>query len=91
MRVPDGYTSASFAELVLEQAAVVVAPGPSYGPSGEGFVRISLTVADDRLEEAVARIRASVGEPLGKPPGSREPPPPVRSTDGPSGAGILSP
>jgi len=36
VRVPEGYTSASFAELVLEQAAVVVAPGPSYGPSGAG-------------------------------------------------------
>jgi LL-diaminopimelate aminotransferase len=60
VRVPEGYTSASFAELVLEEAAVVVAPGPSYGPSGEGFVRISLTVADDRLEEAVRRIESSL-------------------------------
>jgi len=60
VRVPEGYTSAAFAELVLEQAAVVVAPGPSYGPSGEGFVRISLTVADDRLEEAVRRIESSL-------------------------------
>jgi LL-diaminopimelate aminotransferase len=58
--VPDGYTSASFAELVLEQAAVVVAPGPSYGPSGEGYFRISLTIADDRLEEAVRRIETSL-------------------------------
>src|SRR4051794_23588064 len=41
--VPEGHSSASFAELVLEQAAVVVSPGSMYGPSGEGFFRISLT------------------------------------------------
>ncbi len=60
VRVPEGYTSESFAELVLEQAAVVVSPGPAYGPSGEGFFRISLTVPDDRLEEAVGRIESSL-------------------------------
>ena len=54
--VPDGHTSVSFAELVLDQAAVVVSPGSSYGPNGEGYVRLSLTIADDDLREAVARI-----------------------------------
>jgi LL-diaminopimelate aminotransferase len=38
----------------------VVSPGPSYGPSGEGFVRLSLTVPDERLEEAVGRIESSL-------------------------------
>jgi LL-diaminopimelate aminotransferase len=65
-RVPEGYTSASFAELVLERSNVVVSPGNAYGPSGEGFVRISLTVADDRLEEAVERIASIEPEGLGK-------------------------
>ncbi|HEX2434295.1 MAG TPA: LL-diaminopimelate aminotransferase [Gaiellaceae bacterium] len=60
LRVPDGHTSASFASLVLEEANVVVSPGPSYGPSGEGFVRLSLTVRDERLEEAVRRIETSL-------------------------------
>jgi LL-diaminopimelate aminotransferase len=60
VRVPEGQTSSSFAELVLERANVVVSPGGAYGPSGEGFVRISLTVADDRLEEAVGRIASSL-------------------------------
>ena len=60
VRVPDGYTSASFTELVLEEAGVVVSPGPSFGPSGEGYVRISLTVADERLEEAAQRIASSL-------------------------------
>ena len=59
-RVPSGYTSASFAELVLEEANVVVSPGNAYGPSGEGYVRLSLTVPDERLQEAVSRIKASL-------------------------------
>jgi LL-diaminopimelate aminotransferase len=60
VRVPAGYTSEAFAELVLEQAGVVVSPGPAYGPSGEGYFRISLTVPDKQLEEAVGRIESSL-------------------------------
>jgi LL-diaminopimelate aminotransferase len=60
VRVPEGHTSESFASLVLEQANVVVSPGSGYGPSGEGFVRLSLTVPDERLEEAVRRIEGSL-------------------------------
>jgi len=56
IRVPEGHTSASFTELMLDQASVLVSPGDSYGPSGEGYVRLSLTVPDSRLEEAVDRI-----------------------------------
>ena len=59
--VPEGYSSTSFAELVLEQAAVVVSPGSMYGPSGEGFFRISLTTPDERLAEAVERMREHLG------------------------------
>ena len=55
--VPEGHTSVSFAELVLEEAAVVVSPGSMYGPSGEGFFRISLTTPDDRIAEAFERMR----------------------------------
>jgi LL-diaminopimelate aminotransferase len=54
--VPDGETSASFTERVLEEAAVVISPGAAYGPAGEGFVRMSLTVPDERLNEAAERI-----------------------------------
>jgi len=60
VRVPTGHTSETFSELVLERAAVVVSPGSAYGPSGEGFVRISLTIGDDRLQEAVARIESAL-------------------------------
>jgi LL-diaminopimelate aminotransferase len=59
--VPDGHTSASYCELVLEESAVVVSPGGAYGPNGEGFFRISLTVPDDRLAEAMERLRSSLG------------------------------
>ena len=55
-RVPEGETSASFTEKVLEDAAVVISPGSAYGASGEGFVRMSLTTPDDRLVEAAERI-----------------------------------
>jgi LL-diaminopimelate aminotransferase len=58
--VPEGDTSASFTERVLEEAAVVISPGAAYGPSGEGFVRMSLTVPDERLNEAAERIAALV-------------------------------
>ncbi len=58
--VPSGHTSASYCELVLEESGVVVSPGSSYGPNGEGFFRISLTVEDARLTEAVERMRTSL-------------------------------
>jgi LL-diaminopimelate aminotransferase len=59
--VPEGHTSASYCELVLEESGVVVSPGGSYGANGEGFFRISLTVPDERLVEAVERLRGSLG------------------------------
>jgi LL-diaminopimelate aminotransferase len=59
--VPAGHSSTSFAELVLEEAAVVVSPGSMYGPSGEGFFRISLTTPDERLTEALERMREHLG------------------------------
>jgi LL-diaminopimelate aminotransferase len=58
--VPAGHTSESYCELVLEESGVVVSPGGAYGPNGEGFFRISLTVPDERLAEAVERLRSSL-------------------------------
>jgi LL-diaminopimelate aminotransferase len=56
--VPPGFESAAeYCEYVLEEAAVVISPGDAYGPSGAGFFRISLTTPEDRLLEAVERIR----------------------------------
>ncbi len=57
--VPGGFeSSAAYCEHVLEQVAVVISPGSAYGASGEGFFRISLTTPDNRLTEAVERLRA---------------------------------
>jgi LL-diaminopimelate aminotransferase len=58
--VPAGHSSASFCELVLDESGVVVSPGSAYGPNGEGFFRISLTIDDDRLSEAVERLRGNL-------------------------------
>jgi LL-diaminopimelate aminotransferase len=56
--IPAGFeSSAAYCEHVLEQAAVVISPGGAYGASGEGYFRISLTTPDERLLEAVERIR----------------------------------
>ncbi|HEX7290743.1 MAG TPA: LL-diaminopimelate aminotransferase [Conexibacter sp.] len=56
--VPVGYESAAaYCEHVLEETGVVVSPGGAYGASGEGFFRISLTTPDERLLEAVERIK----------------------------------
>ncbi len=53
---PRGMGSIEFTNRLFEKAAVVVAVGTAYGQYGEGFIRISLTVPDARLEEALARI-----------------------------------
>ncbi len=55
-RVPGQESSIAFAKRVLEQAHVVIAPGVGFGPSGEGYVRLSLTVPTDRIQEAVTRL-----------------------------------
>jgi LL-diaminopimelate aminotransferase len=56
--VPAGYESAAaYCEHVLESTGVVISPGGAYGASGEGFFRISLTTPDERLVEAMERIR----------------------------------
>jgi LL-diaminopimelate aminotransferase len=57
-RVPEGTTSVQFATRLLDEAGVVVTPGIGYGPTGEGYVRLSLTIPDERLEEGVRRMEA---------------------------------
>jgi LL-diaminopimelate aminotransferase len=55
--VPKGYTSASFAERVLKETGVVITPGSGFGKCGEGYVRFSLTVSSERLQEAADRMK----------------------------------
>lgn len=59
-KVPEGESSASFATKLLETAHVIVTPGNGYGPDGEGYIRISLTTPDERLLEAVRRIKETM-------------------------------
>ncbi len=56
LAVPDGHTSASFADLLLDKASVVCTPGPSFGIHGEGFVRFALTKPIERISEALDRM-----------------------------------
>ena len=53
---PEGHTSSEFVTNVLKQTGVVLTPGQGFGTPGEGYFRISLTVSNDLLEEAVSRI-----------------------------------
>ncbi len=57
VKVPQGHTSTSFCELVLLEAGVVFTPGVGFGKYGEGYVRIALTVGEERLEEALERLK----------------------------------
>jgi len=64
-RCPAGWTSAALATELLEKHAVVVTPGRGYGEYGEGYIRLSLTTPDDRVEEGLRRLE---GSRLGAPP-----------------------
>ena len=55
--VPKDMTSVEFVEIMLEKAHLVVPPGNGYGPNGEGFFRIAITVGEDKLKEALARMK----------------------------------
>ncbi|MFH0768125.1 MAG: LL-diaminopimelate aminotransferase [Chloroflexota bacterium] len=55
-KVPEGYNSTDFATDLLEQVGVVVTPGIGYGKSGEGYVRLSLTIADASLVKGLSRL-----------------------------------
>jgi len=55
--VPAGYTSVSFADLLLEKAHVAVAPGIGFGEFGDRYVRVGLLTDEERLVEAANRIK----------------------------------
>ncbi|RLB81386.1 MAG: LL-diaminopimelate aminotransferase [Deltaproteobacteria bacterium] len=57
VEVPQGYTSAGFASLLLTEAGIVTTPGNGFGTAGEGYVRMALTVGRERIREAVERIK----------------------------------
>ena len=55
-RIPQGYTSVDFTTELLDKANVAVTPGVGYGSVGEGYIRLSLTLPDDRLEAGIGRL-----------------------------------
>jgi LL-diaminopimelate aminotransferase len=57
LKVPKGFTSAEFATEMLDRAGIVVPPGTAYGPTGEGYVRLSLCATVERLNEAFDRMK----------------------------------
>jgi LL-diaminopimelate aminotransferase len=59
MKVPAGYSSVTFAEDLLERTDIVVVPGSAYGSCGEGYARLSLSIPDGELDEAIQRIEAT--------------------------------
>lgn len=60
-RVPQGYTSVDFAKKLLGEIGIAVTPGSSYGKEGEGYIRFSLTIPDNRLEQGINRLLAWYG------------------------------
>ena len=55
-RIPEGYSSAEFTAMLLDQCDIVVTPGTGYGKYGEGYIRLSLTIADDDMEKGLERL-----------------------------------
>ncbi|MEH6946981.1 LL-diaminopimelate aminotransferase [Bacillus sp. JJ634] len=59
--VPEGYTSTEFVTNVMEKTGVIFTPGNAFGPAGEGYFRVSLSVPTQRLYEAIERIKQKLG------------------------------
>jgi len=57
VEVPDGWTSMQFATKVLDECDVVVTPGIGFGPSGDKYFRISLTVEEEIMEMAIKQLK----------------------------------
>jgi LL-diaminopimelate aminotransferase len=55
--VPSGYTDLDFQRKLLHEAHLSVAPGAMYGDQGRNWMRVSIGVADDRLDEALDRLK----------------------------------
>ena len=60
-KLPAGVTSADYAARLIEDCSVVVTPGRGYGVNGEGYIRLSVTTPDDRMEEGLKRLAAWKG------------------------------
>ena len=63
-RLPEGETSIAFAGRLLDDTGVVVTPGIGYGEHGEGFIRLSVTTPDERVDEGLSRLASWRGAPV---------------------------
>ncbi len=57
-KIPSGYSSIDFTKKLLDEAGIAVTPGIGYGREGEGYIRLSLTLSDDRLNQGIDRLLA---------------------------------
>ena len=57
-KLPPGWKSGAFSALLIEEKDIVVTPGAGYGRYGEGYIRLSLTIADDQLEKGLKRLES---------------------------------
>lgn len=55
--VPEGWKSDDFSMHVLDRAGVWITPGTAYGEAGEGYMRLSLCVPEEQLQEAMGRLQ----------------------------------
>jgi len=57
MQIPGRYSALGFSRRLFRRTGVLVTPGSGFGEQGEGYVRISLTVPQARLQMALSRIK----------------------------------
>ncbi len=57
-KVPKGFNSSDFCEKLIEETGIVVTPGSGFGDAGEGYFRISITIAEEKIIEAAKRLKS---------------------------------
>ena len=57
-----GLSSNEFADILLDKEKVAVAPGATFGPSADKFIRIALTAEEEKLEEGLKRVKRCLNE-----------------------------
>ena len=58
--IPQGFTSHAYADWLFDKTGVFVTPGTNFGAAGEGYVRISMTAPNERIETAIQRMKAAM-------------------------------
>ncbi len=58
--IPKGYSSRDFTNWLFDKTGVSITPGTNFGDTGEGYVRISMTAPDERIETALKRMRTAL-------------------------------